>query len=166
MKVRGVSFRHAVELLRTDLSIAATVSNAASTAAPAKHSTVRALPAPVSLDADDQRLLGQVLDYYHATLKNSPEALAYLKTRGIDSAAAIDSFRLGYANRTLGLRLPSKTRRQGEAIRARLEKLGIYRASGHEHFNGSLIVPVFDGSGHVVEVYCQRRSDLGVFRTV
>jgi len=25
-------------------------------------------------------------------------------------------------------------------IRTRLEKLGVYRASGHEHFNGSLVI--------------------------
>ena len=29
-------------------------------------------------------------------------------------------------------------------IRERLEKLGLYRESGHEHFNGSLTVPVTD----------------------
>lgn len=34
-----------------------------------------------------------------------------------------------------------------------LQQLGIYRESGHEHFNGSLIIPVFDEHGAVTEVY-------------
>jgi DNA primase len=65
MKHRGVSFRHAVELLREGVP-----SSAAE--APVKHATVRVLPAPVAFDADDAQLLGQVADYYHATLKQSP----------------------------------------------------------------------------------------------
>jgi len=55
---------------------------------------------------------GQVIDYYAATLKTSPDALAYLESRGFTGAAAaeaIDTFQLGYANRTLGLRLPTNT---------------------------------------------------------
>ena len=48
MKVKGVSFRHAVELLKADPSLAA------AGGLPVKRSTVRALPPPVALDADDQ----------------------------------------------------------------------------------------------------------------
>ena len=59
----------------------------------------------MSRDADDQVLLHQVIDYYHATLKHSPDALAYLTERGIGSPEAIECFKLGYADRTLGLRL-------------------------------------------------------------
>jgi DNA primase len=95
MKRNGVSFRHAVELLREGLPSLA--------AGPVKRTTVRALAAPVSLEADDQLLLNQEIGYYHETLKASPEALAYLKARGIDSPEAIERFKLGFANRTLGL---------------------------------------------------------------
>lgn len=157
MKHRGVSFRHAVELLREGLP-----SSAADGAV--KHTTVRRLSAPVAFDADDAQLLGQVADYYHATLKQSPEALAYLESRGFAGAAAmeaIDTFKLGYANRTLGLRLPEKNRKAGADIRARLERLGVYRDSGHEHLNGSLVVPLFDAAGRVVNLYGRKlRNDL------
>lgn len=152
MKLRGVSFRHAVELLRADPALVA------GTAA-AKTSTVRALPAPVTLNADEQTLLDQVIEYYHATLKQSPEALAYLQTRGIDSLEAVERFRLGYANRTLGLRLPAKNRLAGNELRTRLQRIGIYRDSGHEHFNGSLVIPVLDAHGHAVEVYGRKLRD-------
>lgn len=155
IKKNGVSFRHAVELLRDG------VPYLPAGAGTIKRTTVRVLDAPVAFDADDQALLNQTIAYYHETLKSSPEALAYLKARGIDSMEAVEHFRLGYANRTLGLRLPGKSRIKGAEIRARLQKIGIYRASGHEHFNGSLVVPVCDEGGNVVEVYGRKiRDDL------
>jgi DNA primase len=148
MKTQGVSFRHAVELLKEGASPLA-----AGALKPVRQSTVPKLTAPVALDADDQALLNQVIDYYHATLKQSPEALAYLKSRGLDHPELIERFKLGYANRTLGLRLPEKNRKDGEAIRTRLQKLGLYRDTGREHFNGSLVIPVMDEAGNVTEVY-------------
>jgi hypothetical protein len=152
MKTRGVSFRHAVELLKEGV---------VGTSIAAKRGTVRALPAPVALEADDQALLNQVIDYYHQTLKESPEALAYLASRGLDSAELIDTFRLGYANRTLGLRLPERNRLAGGELRTRLQAIGILRESGHEHFNGSLVVPVIDESGNVTGLYGRKiRDDL------
>jgi DNA primase catalytic core len=162
MKTRGVSFRHAVELLREGLPSSA--AGQADAAAPIKRTTVRALPAPVAFYVDDAQLLGQVADYYAATLKQAPEALAYLESRGIAGSAAaeaIEVFKLGYANRTLGLRLPEKTRKAGAEIRARLERLGVYRDSGHEHLNGSLVIPLFDAAGQVVNLYGRKiRNDL------
>ena len=56
----------------------------------------------------------------------------------------IEHFQLGFANRTLGYRLPEKNRKSGAEMRGRLQQLGILRESGHEHFNGSLVIPVFD----------------------
>ena len=34
-----------------------------------------------------------------------------------------------------------------------LQELGIYRESGHEQFNGSLVIPVITPAGEVVEMY-------------
>lgn len=152
MKANGISFRHAVELLREGIpSLAAKVGTT--------HSTVRVLEAPVSNDADDVALLAQVVDYYHQSLKASPEAMAYLEQRGI--AAAVEHFKLGYANRTLGLRLPAKNRHAGEAIRARLQAVGVIRESGHEHLNGCVVFPWFDASGAVAGLYGRKiRDDL------
>jgi len=164
IKSRGVSFRHAVELLKEELAtggVAGVSSLAAGLVevAPAKRSTVRSLPPPVTLDADDQALLTQTLGYYHQRLKASPEALAYLAARGLDHPGLVDAFRLGVADRTLGLTLPEKNRKDGAALRERLQKVGILRESGHEHFNGSLVVPVFDAAGNVAEVYGRKLRD-------
>jgi DNA primase len=150
MKLRGVSFRHAVELLKDENAL---TSLAAGGSHPIKQSTVRTLPPPVALDADDRALLLQVLSYYQQSLRDSPEALAYLQSRGLSHPELLDTFKLGFANRTLGLRLPHKNRVEGAQLRSRLERLGVYRESGHEHFNGSLVIPVLDDSGQVCELY-------------
>ena len=141
MKRKGMSFRHAVELLEEDH-----LPLAAEPVQPVKNSTVRKLPPPLTREADDRALLLQVVGYYNESLKQSPEALKYLESRGLKSSEMIDRFRLGFANRTLGYRLPAKNRAAGAEMRGRLQKLGIYRESGHEHFNGSMVIPVFNAS--------------------
>jgi DNA primase catalytic core len=148
MRANGISFRHAVELLRADH-----LPLAADPIQPVKHGTVRKLPPPVARDADDRMLLMQVVDYYSETLKQSPEALKYLESRGLKSSEMIDRFKMGFANRTLGYRLPAKNRAAGAEMRGRLQQLGILRESGHEHFNGSVVIPVFNAAGEVVEMY-------------
>jgi hypothetical protein len=86
-------------------------------------------------------------------LRQSPEALGYLAKRGINDPTLIERFKLGFADRTLGLRLPEKNRKAGGEIRSRLQKLGLWRESGHEHFNGSLVIPIISPAGEVTEVY-------------
>ena len=155
MKKNGVSFRHAVELLRADLCLAAGSGEAGAL----KRSRVTRLPAPVALDAGEQELLDQVIGYYHETLLQSPEAMAYLERRGIASRELIECHRLGFANRTLGLRLPATRLKAGAELRGRLQKIGVLRESGHEHFNGCLVVPVLDEAGHVREVYGRKITE-------
>ncbi|MEW8051601.1 MAG: CHC2 zinc finger domain-containing protein [Candidatus Thiodiazotropha sp.] len=152
MKAEGVSFRHAVELLLSDYN-PSLVADAVSV----KRTTVQKLPTPLSNLAEDQDLLSQVIDYYHEALKNDAEGLAYLDKRGL-SREALGHFKLGLANRTLGYRLPEKTRKAGAEIRGRLQALGILRNSGHEHFNGSLVIPVING-GQITEVYGRKLND-------
>jgi DNA primase len=103
--------------------------------------------------SEDAALLSQVVTYYHEQLKQSPEALAYLESRGLNRPELIEHFPLGFANRTLGYHLPKKALKAGAEIRARLQRLGVLRESGHEHFNGSVVVPVFDAAGAVVQLY-------------
>ena len=93
-------------------------------------------------ECSDGELLAQVTAFYHETLKSSPEAIAYLESRGLSSVELIDRFRLGLANRTLGYRLPKRARKAGERIRDRLQQVGILRKTGHEHLAGSLVIPV------------------------
>ncbi len=149
MRAEGISFRHAVELLKQEHFPLA----ASSSAKPPQRSTVPKLPAPVSRDGDDRTLLLQVTHYYHETLKNSPDVLKYLQGRGLTSSEMIEQFQLGFANRTLGYGLPEKNRVAGAELRGKLQRVGIFRDTGHEHFNGSLVIPVFNLEGEVVEMY-------------
>lgn len=159
MRKDGLSFRHAVEVLRAPSAAAFTT----------RPKTVPKLPPPVALDADDRTLLRQVVDYYAERLRDETAGAAarrYLAGRGLGQAEAIAAHRLGFADRTLGLRLPLKNRKEGADIRARLERLGVYRESGHEHFNGCVVVPILDAGGEVVGLYGRKiveRQSTGVY---
>ena len=148
MRAEGVSFHHALEMLKRDY-----FPLAAGPIQPVKQCTVRKLPAPVTAEAGDRELLLKIVGFYQEAFNQSPEAQRYLESRGLKSSEMVERFRLGFANRTLGLCLPAKNRADGAAVRGRLEELGIYRKSGHEHFNGSLVIPVITPAGDVAEMY-------------
>jgi len=157
MRAEGVSFRHAAEFLR-DGGLPS--SRPGGTA----RSTAPKLPPLFSEAVEERELLGRVVDFYAETLKESPEALAYLKSRGLGDAGLIERFRLGYANRTLGYRLPARNRKAGAELRGKMTALGILRTSGHEHLSGSLVIPVCDKDGKIVQLYgrkVQRRLRVG-----
>jgi len=150
MRMHKVSFRHACELLaKQHPALAAASSTSAAPTATTKLSQGKLRTAQsFSLGAGDQEMLDQVIDFYHTTLKTSPEALEYLNKRGLGSMELIDHFRLGYANRTLAYRLAPKQYKAGAEMRTALQRVGILRDSGHEHFNGSIVVPLFGRDGN------------------
>ena len=125
----------------------------------AKRARTQQLPSSFTLDSEDQQQLNQVIGFYHEALLQNPDALAYLEKRGLGNRDLIERFKLGYANRTLGYRLPAKQSQAGRDLRGQLQSIGLLRDSGHEHFNGSIVVPVFDDSGNVVEVYGRKTRD-------
>ena len=110
---------------------------------------------PINPLSDDQGMLAEVIDYYQRTLKETTEGLAYLRKRGITHAEIIDHFRIGYSNRTLGLKLPTKMVKEGKRIRWKLERIGVYRGTGREHLRGCMTfpIPAADGSGRIVDIY-------------
>lgn len=147
MRMEKASFRRAVEILR----------EAAGLAPPAeKLRTRQGAEHPILVenptDLPDRDLLGTVADYYHKTLSSDAKALDYLRRRACFLPEAINRFRLGYANRTLGYRVPATTA-AGKALRSQLQRLGVQRESGHEHFSGSLVIPILDRHGGVVQMY-------------
>ena len=150
MKAEKFSFREAVEYLQklSLSSLTASTANQETTSKPAATSA-----APISLEAADHELMLQVVEYYHEALKSSPAAVTYLEKRGIYSPEIIDKFKIGFSNRTIGLNLPVKQVKSGLEIRTQLQQLGLYRDSGHEHFAGSVVFPIFDSSGNVSEIY-------------
>lgn len=145
----GVSFRHAYEVLNQGGAFTAQE--------PVKQSTVPKLECPLELEADDVALMNQALAYYRERLQTTPAALEYLRHRGIKGA--IEPFGLGFADRTLGLRMPQKNRVEGDALRTRLQKLGLIRESGHEHFNGCVVFPIHNDKNQVTEIYGRKIHD-------
>lgn len=162
MTAQGVSFRHAVELLVQEspsLSVLAQASPVVASSGPVGKSSTRKLPPLTVPDASDADLSAAVIDHYADTLAASSEALGFLGKRRIDDPEAVATFRLGYANRTLGYRLGHSATKAGGTLRSRLQQLGFVRGSGHEHFTGSLVVPVFDDAGSVGEVYGRKIAE-------
>ncbi|MFY7905978.1 MAG: CHC2 zinc finger domain-containing protein, partial [Burkholderiaceae bacterium] len=179
MKERGLSFRQAVEVLQAEVGSGVKPQTAAQPAAASPSSLAAAAvvvdTAPdAAQSAADQTLLAQTMDYYHQRLKDTAgqpsSAVAYLASRGLTHPGLVDAFRLGVGDRSLGLRVGQGwplsagqfSRKTINATRASLQRLGLLRQTGHEHFNGSLVVPLFDEagvSGNVVEVYGRKLRD-------
>jgi DNA primase catalytic core len=149
MLAEGVSVRHALELLCRDYLPSA----ANATEPPPRKSTTVKLPPLVEHTADDKQLLERVVSHYHEALKNSPAAQQYLVKRGLQSAEMVEQFRLGFADRSLGYRVPASNRAAGIEQRGRLQQLGILRQNGREHLRGSVVVPIFNLEGKVMQMY-------------
>jgi len=148
----GVGYVHAVELLKRDY---------APTEGPAVGvNTVPLLPSPLPQGADDQAVMHKLVAYYHRTLKETPDAQRYLEKRGLKSAEMVEHFKLGFSNRMLGTMLPDRNRKAGAEIRGQLERLGVFRGdTGREHLVGSLIVPIINLEGDVVQLYGRKIND-------
>ena len=148
MHTEGISFSHALQLMRRDL-----VPVNPNAGPPVKISTVPKLPPLISQTNDDKKLLEIVVSYYHKTLRESPEAQQYLLKRGLKSAEMVEHFRLGFANRTLGYHMPASNRLAGADQRGRLKELGVLRENGREHLRGSVVIPILNLDGDVMQMY-------------
>lgn len=171
MKDHGVAFRTACEI------IAAMAGGAPYPARPAGYTSgamtqtsARRLANPFSPDADGDVLLAEVADFYHRTLVDNPlatsaVAMEYLRSRKVADVAMLRRFRIGYADRSLGLRIPDKARREGAQLRIRMGKIGLLKDNGHEQFFGAVTIPIVDTSGascaagNVVGMYGRMTSD-------
>lgn len=100
----------------------------------------------------DAVLLDRVAAFYRSCLPASDEAAAFLERHRIDPAA-VDAFGVGFSDRSLGKAIPDNRRVAGRLIRSQLTRLGVFALSGHEAFRGSIVVPVTDVDGAVVQLY-------------
>jgi DNA primase len=150
-RTEGVSDGHAIALLKKGY--------APSSGPVVKQSTVPKLPCPVTLGAEDRAVLLEVVKFYGETLRETVEAKRYLAKRGLQSAEMLERFQLGFSDRMLGPALPDRNRLAGAEVRGQLERLGIVRPSGHEHLRGSLVIPVMNLEGDVVQLYGRKIND-------
>lgn len=147
MRCEKVSFREAAEKLLSRLGLAPPRLEEIKT-----YKGTREILALPGEDLSGGRLMGIVADFYHSTFCNQPQAMAYLQKRKCFHPEAVKLFRLGYGNRTLGYRVPTTTL-AGRELKLRLQRMGILRESGHEHLSGSIVVPLFNEHGEVVQMY-------------
>src|SRR5271166_3670031 len=150
MRREKVSFTRAYEILK---ALAGEAPEQAAIVTPRKRA--RPILVDPAQEHSDPALLEAVTAFYHQTFLNHPQAMAYLQQRGCFHPEAVTKFRLGYANRTLGYQLPG-TIESGKKLKARLQKIGILRETGHEHLTGCVIVPVWNERGEIAELYGRR----------
>ena len=108
---------------------------------------------PADDSLTDQELFEQVIVFYRERLKDYAPAQVYLQERGLTDPELIDSFEIGFADRALSRALPKPQLAAGKRLRSRLQQLGIYRATGHGHFNGCITVPIRTVDGQVADLY-------------
>ncbi len=151
MHAKKCSFTHAMDLL---------LENAVNK--PAVYGNPRKLECPLPLTANQQELLISTVSYYHDRLKSNTDALAYLEKRGLTHAEIIDRFKIGFVDRSLGLRVPPKQgNKTGSTMRESLEAIGILRDTGHEHLRGCITFPLYNLQGEIVQVYGRRLDNGG-----
>ena len=155
MRSHNVSFRHAVEVLQR--GSVRTSSATEMMASEEKDRLVLDLLAPSGSTASE--VMEAVTQHYHLALLKDPAARAYLGWRGLDRLDVIEHFRLGFVDRTLGYRVPHVQRKLGKELRMKLTELGVVRDSGHEHLRGSVVVPLMDAEGRVVQLYGRKVDD-------
>ena len=120
------------------------------------------LECPISEGAEGAALIGEVARFYHQTLIADPlatagEARALLTRRRLWFPELIRRHVVGFDDRSLGTRLPSKQVQAGQRVRSRLEAVGLARATGHLHFRGCVTFPIEDAhTGEIVSIYGRR----------
>ena len=104
MKAEKVSFRRAADIL-LELSGSIPKSNTIKTHSGTKH--------PILVNPDNELseigLSKHVIDFYHRAFLSDPKAMKYLESRHCMHPEAVKLFNIGYANRTIGYRIPGTT---------------------------------------------------------
>ena len=89
--------------------------------------------------ATTRRLLGSVVEHYHRTFCERPDAQEYLKGRGLVDIELLKAWKVGYADGSLLKTLP----KSGE-VRDGLIALGVLTAEGRELMGGCVVFPIPD----------------------
>jgi DNA primase catalytic core len=98
--------------------------------------------------ADPAAVLEQAATFYQQQLDGYPEALHYLKQRGLHDLALIKELRIGYApGRSLRRHLTA----QGHSCDL-LQRLGLLDSQGHDAFYRRVVFPCCQG-GRVINLY-------------
>lgn len=103
-------------------------------------------------DEQSQQVLWQCYRHYQKALNSSDKGLHCIKGVGI-TEPTISRFLLGYCDRTLPLKMPSRYSKADR--RDQLKMTGFLKPNGHEIFRGCITVPILS-KGKLVGGYGRR----------
>ncbi len=106
--------------------------------------------------SSDVAMLKMAIKFYHESIHSNEGAIRYLDERGILNNAVIHHFNLGFANRKLGLRIQQLSKAEEETTRGALQRLGLFKSTGHELFYGAITFPITNQGGNIVGCYGRR----------
>ena len=120
-----------------------------------EHEPNPVLKHEAGLTTKELKLLERVVSYYQHTLTQDHRGLNYLKNeRAITDPQSFKDFGAGYVNGTLLEILP-----QDEEVINVLKKIGLLNAKGHELFYNSVVFPLCNQNGSVVNLYGRSIDD-------
>ncbi len=109
-----------------------------------------------SMVLSDDAMLNMTMKHYHDSLHSSERGRDYLRERGIYNSEVVNHFNLGFSDRTLGSRLKKLGKAEEQASRGALQRLGLFKPSGHELFYGAVTFPILNQSLQIVGCYGRR----------
>ncbi len=95
--------------------------------------------------------LSAVADYYASCLEGNDKANTFIKEELKLTAEQAHEQRIGFADRSLGKKIPHKRIKVGREVREILETAGVYKANGRETLRGYVTVPIID-QGSVIGI--------------
>ena len=101
------------------------------------------------------QLLNRVIDFYHKTFKNSPEAQKYLiEERKIKGSEIFETFKIGYVDGSLLKTLGKKSN-----VKDELKTLGILTENNTEFFYKRIVIPIFNEQNEIINIYGRNFSN-------
>ena len=104
--------------------------------------------AVVTIDRPAQEILGRIVALWQEALARSAKATAYLKGRGLWVRELLLALSIGYASGKLPQTLPKDGK-----LRRQLVRMGILNKKANEFLFNRIVVPIFDETGVLVNVY-------------
>ncbi|MFC1643468.1 CHC2 zinc finger domain-containing protein [Chlamydiota bacterium] len=152
MKYEDISFIGAVEQLRkrdsNQLSRQKNGGHAVNSNQKKQQPSLLAAKKKKGSTVNKQKLLTNVIDFYHKTFIEDKAGREYLRTRGITYPHIMETFKIGYANGTLFTTIPE----DGEIVDS-LKEIGILTENNRELFKDCVVFPIYDTHGNIVNIY-------------
>ncbi|ULH27676.1 CHC2 zinc finger domain-containing protein [Leptospira weilii] len=171
MKKEGLGFQEAVEVLQKfkprQEEVLVKERLTRSERRQKLEGTTRKISSTEGLTVEEKDLIFQVISYYQTTLRQTPQALEYLKERGLGSDEAITKFKIGYSDGSLSRTLPSRGTQVGRRMRDLYRDFGYFGISsnGNEHFKSRVVFPILTGARELCGMYGRKIEESKAIKT-